>query len=124
MPHLIIDYTDNLPERPDFPSLFAELHDVLSASGDIDKSHIKSRAVPLADWWVGAEGQAGQVFVHIKLHLLAGRSTEVKRRLVAAMQPVVAAHFSRALAERQCQLCFETIDIDRETYAKVVSPIP
>jgi 5-carboxymethyl-2-hydroxymuconate isomerase len=122
MPHLVIDYTCNLPAVPDFARLFAELHDALSATGEVEESHLKSRAVALQDFWIGDGSDPAAVFVHIKLHLLTGRSAAVKQRLVMAMRPIVAAHFAQSLAMRNCQLCIEIIDIDRETYAKVVSP--
>lgn len=121
MPHIVIDYTDNLAEQPDFRALFGELHQALIALGDIAPADLKSRAVKLTDWYVG-HGEAGHAFVHVKLHLINRRSVEFKQRAVAAMQAVVAAHFARSLAERDCQLCFETIDIDGATYAKTVSP--
>lgn len=121
MPHIVIEYSDNLPEAPDFRALFAELHGALVGLGDVKLNDIKSRAIKLSDWYVG-DGAASHAFVHVKLHLINRRTVEFKRRAVAAMQTVVAAHFARALAERQCQLCFETVDIDGETYAKTVSP--
>lgn len=121
MPHIVLEYTDNLPERPDFQRLFAELHTALVAVGDIELDHLKSRAVRLTDWHIG-DGDILHAMVHVKLHLINRRTVEFKRRAVAAMQPVVAAHFARALAERKCQICFETIDIDGETYEKIVSP--
>ncbi|MDN3576337.1 5-carboxymethyl-2-hydroxymuconate Delta-isomerase [Chitinimonas viridis] len=121
MPHIVIEYTDNLAEQPDFRQLFAELHAALVETGDVAEIDIKSRAIRLTDWYVG-DGNASHAFVHLKLYLINRRTVAFKRRALAALQPVVAAHFPRTLAERQCQLCFETIDMDGDTYAKIVSP--
>ena len=120
MPHIIIEYTDNIPDQVDFHGLFGELHSALVTMGDIRQVDVKSRAYKLQQWYI-ADGNPNHALVHVKLHILSGRDADYKRRALAAMRPIIVAHFPRALAERECQICFETIDIDRDTYAKVVS---
>jgi 5-carboxymethyl-2-hydroxymuconate isomerase len=120
MPHLVIEYTDNIPDQVDFRGLFGELHAALVTMGDIKQADVKSRAIRLDQWYI-ADGNPNHALVHVKLYLLAGRDVDYKRRALAAMRPIVVAHFPRALAERECQICFETVDIERESYTKVVS---
>ncbi|WP_179958363.1 5-carboxymethyl-2-hydroxymuconate Delta-isomerase [Chitinimonas arctica] len=123
MPHIVLEYSQPLPQPVDFQGLFAELHSAMVEMGDIRLIDIKSRAIGLSDWRLG-DGDASHAFVHLKAYLLESdtRDTEYKRRLSAALQLIVAAYFARSLAEQACQLCFEVIDIRRDCYAKIVSP--
>ncbi|MDK2123298.1 5-carboxymethyl-2-hydroxymuconate Delta-isomerase [Parachitinimonas caeni] len=120
MPHIVIDYSDNLAERPDFQALFAQLHAALHALGDVQLEEIRSRANRLLDWRVG-DGDPNRAFIHVKLHLLDSRPLNFKRRAVAAVKPIVAAYFAATLAERACQICFEVVDIRADCYEKIVS---
>ncbi|HEY9103226.1 5-carboxymethyl-2-hydroxymuconate Delta-isomerase [Chitinimonas sp.] len=121
MPHLVLEYTDNLPDQPDFKQLFSELHTALTGLEGIKLADIKSRAIRLSDWLVG-DGASSHAFVHLKLHLIDSRTDAFKQRALAVLQPVLARHYARSLAERDCQLCFEVIDIRGAFYAKTVSP--
>ena len=121
MPHLVLEYTDNLPDQPDFKQLFAELHAALLTLEDVKLSDIKSRAIKLEDWYVG-DGSASHAFVHLKLYMIDRRTDDFKRQALSVLQPIVASHYARSLAERDCQLCFELLDIRGAFYAKIVSP--
>ncbi|PHV12610.1 5-carboxymethyl-2-hydroxymuconate Delta-isomerase [Chitinimonas sp. BJB300] len=120
MPHITLEYSDNLPDQPDFRALFAELHQALVSLGDVQVNDIKSRAIKLTDWYAG-DGNPRHAFVHLKLYFINRRTDEFKRRALAVMQPIVAAHYATSLNERDCQLCFELVDIQGDYYAKIVS---
>ena len=120
MPHITLEYSDNIPDQPHFPTLFAEMHQALVGLGDVEINDIKSRAFKLTDWYVG-DGNPGHAFVHIKLYFINRRTDEFKQRALAAIQPIVVGSYPRALAECDCQLCFELVDIQGAYYAKFVS---
>lgn len=120
MPHLHVEYSDNLREL-DADRLLLRLNHVLVGSGQFaDELDIKSRAVALASYRVGT-ALSERAFAHIKLAMLSGRSPEVKRQL--------SANLLEALKEAipgtpglDIQLCVEVLDIDRDSYAKTHLP--
>jgi len=120
MPHVVIEYCADLPDQPDFKQLFAELHPRLVETVSANLNDIKSRAIPVQHWVVG-DGDPVHAFVHARLYLLRGRDADTKRRGLAAMRDVIVAHFPKTQQTRKCQFCFEAIEMDRETYLKVVS---
>ncbi|MFC4161491.1 5-carboxymethyl-2-hydroxymuconate Delta-isomerase [Chitinimonas lacunae] len=122
MPHIVLEYSDNLPDPVDFQALFAQLHAALVNLGDVHLNEIKSRAIKCHDWRVG-DGHPRHGFAHLKLYLLDRRKTEFKRRALAAMKPILAAHYPRSLIGLEFQLCLEIIDIRSDAYDKLVSSV-
>jgi len=85
MPHLTLEYTDNLDF--DVQALLARLHDELVATGAVNLKGIKSRAIRHSDYRI-ADGNAEYAFVHINLLIREGRPLEIQK---AAAQRVMAA---------------------------------
>jgi 5-carboxymethyl-2-hydroxymuconate isomerase len=116
MPHLTLEYTNNLCPTAGFNELFAQLHRVLAEVGGIPLANCKSRAIRLDDYFVGGGG-ARQAFVHLTIRFLAGRSTELKRQLGRQSLSVLRQHFPPS-AELDLQLTVEIQEIERSTYCK------
>ncbi|WP_249672050.1 5-carboxymethyl-2-hydroxymuconate Delta-isomerase [Pseudomonas abieticivorans] len=116
MPHLHLEYSENLPAL-EVDTLLLRLNHALVATGQFaNESDIKSRAVKAQAFRVGtAPGNRG--FAHIKLALLSGRSPEVKK-LVSESLLTVLTEAAPWPAGLNIQLCVEILDIDRESYAK------
>ena len=70
MPHLTLEYSDNLPAPVDFGALFASLHEALVEIGSFRLADLKSRAVPHSCFRVGA-GSPESVFVHLTVAIFA-----------------------------------------------------
>lgn len=117
MPHVHMEYTNNLPGLNADLALI-RLNNTLVASGQFAAEYdIKSRAVKVETFKVGtALGE--RAFVHVKLALLSGRSAEIKKQLSESLLAVV-----QDLCEWptgvEVQLAVEILDIDRESYAKI-----
>ena len=117
MPHVHMEYTNNLPGLNADVALI-RLNNTLVASGQFAAEYdIKSRAVKVETFKVGtALGE--RAFVHVKLALLSGRSAEIKKQLSESLLAVV-----QDLCEWptgvEVQLAVEILDIDRESYAKI-----
>ncbi|MDO4228050.1 5-carboxymethyl-2-hydroxymuconate Delta-isomerase [Neisseria sp.] len=111
MPHLIVEYSNNLnlPVQP----LLHTLHGVLLASGQFEEDHIKVRARRYDDYLTG--GSAADGFVHITLFLLDGRSEAVKHALSQALGDAVQQALGSAAGT---QITVDTRDMVRATYAK------
>jgi 5-carboxymethyl-2-hydroxymuconate isomerase len=116
MPHLTIEYTDNLIQF-DAKRVLPALNRTLAATGQFAEADIKSRAVALQQFAVGTE-MDGRGFVHVRLAILSGRTVEVKRDLAnRLLQALHACGISMQSGE--VQLCVEILEIERETYAKM-----
>jgi 5-carboxymethyl-2-hydroxymuconate isomerase len=94
MPHLTLEYTDNL----DFEvqPLLARLHSELVATGAINLKGLKSRAVRLSDYRI-ADGYPAYAFVHVNLLIREGRPLEIQKdaaqRVMAALKETFEYRF-------------------------------
>ncbi|MNJ28326.1 5-carboxymethyl-2-hydroxymuconate Delta-isomerase [compost metagenome] len=120
MPHLNVEYSDNLRDL-DVDRLLLRLNHALVGSGQFaDELDIKSRAAAFAGFRVGI-APTERAFAHARLSILSGRSPEVKRQLSASLLEVLKEAIP-ARAGLDIQLCVEVLDIDRGSYAKVHVP--
>lgn len=118
MPHLVLDYTDNLTGfNP--PQALAALNGALIGSGHFDAIDIKSRAVKLDTHLVG-NGMRACGFVHAKLSILSGRPVQAKREISDALLQALSNKAGPWPQGVHVQLCVEVLEIERESYAKAV----
>ena len=79
MPHLHIEYTDNLTglnER----ELMREINAVVCAHPTVtDEADVKARIARLSSFYIGNQPD-NRGFVHVQLQLMAGRSEQAKGR--------------------------------------------
>jgi len=94
VPHLTLEYTDNL--EFEVQPLLARLHDTLVATGAVNLKGIKSRAIRHTDYRI-ADGNAGYAFVHVNLLIRAGRPIETQQeaaqRVLAVLKETVGCRF-------------------------------
>ncbi|GAB2180684.1 5-carboxymethyl-2-hydroxymuconate Delta-isomerase [Denitratisoma sp. agr-D3] len=115
MPHLTLEYTDNLGDFP-AATILARLNTVLAGSGQFEEVDIKSRARRLDCYAIGT-ASTGRAFVHVRLSLLSGRSPQIKQELSAALLAALAECQPRP-ATLHVQLSVELQDMARECYGK------
>ena len=120
MPHLTLEYSDNLPGPVDFDSLFARLHAALVETASVRLADIKSRAVAQPRFRVGAGGPEA-VFAHLTVALFGGRDVALQRQITERLLEILRDGLARAWAERPCDLTVEIREIRRETYAKAMN---
>ena len=96
MPHLTLEYTDNL--QVDVQPLLARLHAEVVATGAINLKGIKSRAIRLTDYRI-ADGNPDYAFVHVNLLIREGRSIEIQkeaaRRVMAVLKDTFGHRFDK-----------------------------
>lgn len=94
MPHLILEYTDNL--EFDVQPLLARLHSELTATGAVNLKGIKSRAIRHTDYRI-ADGDPAYAFVHVNLLIREGRPIAVQqdaaRRVMAVLKETFGKRF-------------------------------
>ncbi|AGZ36470.1 5-carboxymethyl-2-hydroxymuconate isomerase [Pseudomonas sp. SWI6] len=120
MPHLNLEYSDNLREL-NVDTLLLRLNHALVGSGQFaDERDIKSRAQAFARYRVGtAPGE--RAFAHVRLAILDGRSPQVKAQLSASLLEVLRDAIPQHPG-LDLQLCVEVLDIERVPYAKLHLP--
>ena len=78
MPHLTLEYTDNIDF--DVQPLLARLHNELVATGAINLKGLKSRVIRHSEYRI-ADGNPEYAYVHINLLIREGRPSEVQQEL-------------------------------------------
>ena len=96
MPHLTLEYTDNLSF--DVQPLLARLHTEVVATGAINLKGIKSRAVRHTEYRI-ADGNKEYAFVHVSLLIREGRLIEIQqeaaRRVMAVLKDAFGHRFEK-----------------------------
>lgn len=94
MPHLTLEYTDNLSFE--VPSVLARLHAELAATGAVNLKGIKSRAIRHTEYRI-ADGDPAYAFVHVNLLIREGRPVQVQQdaaqRVMAVLKETFGARF-------------------------------
>ncbi|PWC35173.1 5-carboxymethyl-2-hydroxymuconate Delta-isomerase [Azospirillum sp. TSO22-1] len=107
MPHVIVEYTDNIATQARMPVLLATINRILIAQGGaFPTGGIRSRAVRLTDYCV-ADGTEDDAFVHITLKIGSGRSDEVKKTACDDLFAAVKEHFADLFSRRFLALSME-----------------
>ena len=117
MPHIRLEYTDNINIPTNFDDLFKKLHRVLVEYGDIDINNCKSRAIKL-DRYLFSDGQTNGSFVHLDVRIFAGRSEEVLHTIGEHLRSVLAENFVKDKARDNVQITIEVQEIKKENYFK------
>jgi 5-carboxymethyl-2-hydroxymuconate isomerase len=120
MPHLTLEYSNNLPEPVDFRALFGRLNAAFAEMGPFRLADVKSRAIAHDQFFVG-DGSPESIFVHLTVGILSGRDSALQKRIGARLLGILREAFARASAERQCAITVEVHEIRRETYCKVTN---
>ena len=112
MPHLIVEYTDNLSAEGDIPALLRKANAVLIDQGGVFKpGAVRSRAIAVHEYCM-ADGQADYAFVHCTLKLGAGRTADEKQRAGTALFNLIKDHFAALYARRYLALSLELYEFD------------
>lgn len=113
MPHIIVEYSQNIEGRVSIPDMLTQMHDALSGQG-VDKGRIKTRGTALNHSIVGnAAANEGQM-VHITLLLLEGRDTGTKKQYSEPLHGIACKIAQGAFPD--CTVTLEVRDMSAATY--------
>jgi 5-carboxymethyl-2-hydroxymuconate isomerase len=120
MPHLTLEYTDNIDV--DVQPLLARLHEEVVATGAINLKGIKSRAIKHTQYRI-ADGDTDYAFVHVGLLIREGRPIEVQKDATRRVMKVLKETFGGLYGTRKLSL---TVDLKemREGIALTEHNIP
>jgi 5-carboxymethyl-2-hydroxymuconate isomerase len=106
MPHLTLEYTDNI--EVDVQPLLARLHEEVVATGAINLKGIKSRAIKHTQYRI-ADGDPDYAFVHVSLLIREGRSIDVQEDATQRVMKVLKETFGHLFETRKLSL---TVDLE------------
>ncbi|MBB6451294.1 5-carboxymethyl-2-hydroxymuconate isomerase [Geomicrobium halophilum] len=94
MPHLILEYTDNLDARISIQDVLRHLNETLRAKEDVfPTGGIRVRAIKLENYVI-ADGKEDDAFVHATLKIGPGRTSEQKEGVGNALFEVLKNDFA------------------------------
>lgn len=120
MPHLTLEYTDNLTF--DVQPLLARLHSELVATGAINLKGIKSRAIRHTEYRI-ADGDPSYAFVHVGLLIREGRPRETQQEAARRVLEVLKETFGQRFDEGHLSLSVDIKEM-REGVALTLHNIP
>lgn len=120
MPHLTLEYTDNL--RFDVLLLLDRLHTELVATGAINLKGIKSRAIRHTEYRI-ADGNPDYAFVHVNLLIREGRPFEVQQESAQRILAVLKQSFGERLEKSYLSLSVDVKEM-RDGIAQTFHNIP
>ena len=120
MPHLTLEYTDNLDF--DVQPLLARLHEELVATGAVNLKGLKSRAVRHGDYRI-ADGNPEYAFVHVNLLIREGRPVEVQQDAAKRVMNVLKETFGHRYDNGYLSLSVDIKEM-REGIAQTLHNIP
>lgn len=110
MPHLTIEYSDNLERLTDMGALCQVLHTSLLASGLFELGAIRVRAHACRHYAV-ADLLPQNAFADLILRIGVGRSEDEKAALGKALMRAAEAHFAQQFATPHFALSLEVQEI-------------
>lgn len=116
MPHIVLEYSDNLPPLLDFRALFDDLHQALNRIGGIKIENCKSRARAARHCFIG-DGNADNAFIHLGIEFIEGRSAEVKQAIGRECLELLKRYYRLHLSQR-LQITVKIEDVALDFYFK------
>jgi 5-carboxymethyl-2-hydroxymuconate isomerase len=120
MPHLTLEYTDNL--QFDVQPLLAHLHAELVDTGAVNLKGIKSRAIRHTEYRL-ADGNPDYAFVHVNLLIREGRPIEVQKDAAQRVMMVLKEAFGERLENGHLSLSVDIKEM-RDGIAQTFHNIP
>ena len=112
MPHVIVEYSDNLVEAGNIPGLLERMAAKLCDSGGVlPIGGVRVRAYRCSEYVI-ADGKDDYAFVHIVVKLGGGRPAAFKERFFDELFALIKAHFAEIASRRYLALSMYVEDVD------------
>ncbi len=111
MPHLLIEYSDNVAGDIDVGELVRTAHAAAVGAGPFPLGGIRTRAAARSEYAV-ADQHPDNRFVHLTLTIGAGRDLDTKRRSGDAIFAAVAEYLAPLFAEHAVALSLYIFEAD------------
>jgi 5-carboxymethyl-2-hydroxymuconate isomerase len=115
MPHLTLQYTDNLADL-NVSRTLQKVNEVTYQSGLFEEGDIKSRAIQLQSFLIGTVAD-DRAFIHLTV-AMSPRGPQVEQALAKALIQVLEDALARSRSGLSTQACVEITHVDTSTYVK------
>jgi len=120
MPHIILEYSENLENKLDMAALCHVLKDAAASTGVFPPAGIRVRA-HAANHVVIADGDPGHGFIDITVRLAAGRDAAAKSLATDAVFDAARKFTAKVMASTPFMLSLELREIDPDFSRKASS---
>jgi 5-carboxymethyl-2-hydroxymuconate isomerase len=110
MPHIILEYSENIIEQGEFSELFQTLHLLLTELLPTQLNSCKSRALKCTSFFLG-DGYHQNAFVHVTIKVLPGREKSHLDSVAQKILPQLERFFSESLSHLNIQISLEIKDL-------------
>lgn len=117
MPHIILEYSENIDLPGDKKELFGRIHQILNTVAGIRLENCKSRALMHMDYCIG-DGESNNAFVHLDVRFMEGRTGAIKSRIGKALLELLKSRFTMDPEDKKVQITVEVRDIQKKEYFK------
>jgi len=112
MPHIKLEYTENVNWNIPIQEIFPKLQSVLIQHAKVKPENCKSRATQLKEYLSNIDGSLGG-FTHLEISLLSGRSEAVKTKIGTECTQIIREFLEDVT---QVQVSVEIRDMDQNNY--------
>jgi 5-carboxymethyl-2-hydroxymuconate isomerase len=110
MPHLVLEYSENIIEKHNLKAFLQDCHVLLATTLPTTIPSCKSRAIECALYCVG-EGAPDDAFVHLSLKILAGRSPDKIKQTGALLLDKLKKQFSGSINKLNLEITLEITEL-------------
>ena len=113
MPHISLEYTENIQKKlkSDF---FDQILTVIIQAAGVKAENCKSRAIKIKNFHIGTKNK-NQGFVHLKIKILEGRTQNIKNQIANNSLKVLKSYFYNT-NESNIQYSIEIQEMKLENY--------
>lgn len=111
MPHMTVEYTENIASAINTKDLLAKMNaSLISHEGLFTPQGIRSRAIQLTDYLVG-HGDNDNAFVHTTLKIAPGRTEAAKKKVFDDLFTTIEAYVNEVSADQQITISLEFFEL-------------
>ena len=114
MPHICLEYTDNI-HTTDIMGLLKSIQDVLIELADVKAKNCKSKVIHYNDYHMGS-CDINEGFVHLEINILEGRTDEIKTKIGKKSLKILKSYFGDNSVGDSIQYSLEIREIKRSDY--------
>lgn len=122
MPQVTLEYSSNIKEKDQIPSVMKKIHEILSETLPTYINTCKSRAFECDTFLVG-DGNPEHAFIHCTLKILANRPKGIRLKVAQQVLTFLKEAFRDTLQSLRLQITVELTELS-EFYYKVASDSP
>lgn len=119
MPHIILEYTDNLENYLKFNELFNKVHQSLSRILKLDINLCRSRAIKHSKFLIG-DGNQRNSHIHVTLLILEGKPLDIKNEIAEILLEAMRLQLQQYREMFNIQITLEIKDIQEASYFKEI----